>query len=227
MTDTSAHAHARDYADFLATEAVRAGSNAPSVRGSDWRLATVTVVGNDGTVTADGIPCRRMEAYTTPLVGDLIVISQSSSGNWRAEGRIDGGSGTAWQPYSVGWTSSTNPAIGNGSLLGRYTVLPNRTCHASIRLVPGSGTSFGSGNYLFSVPFTSANDTVEYLGNARLTAGSTTYIGQCVLGPNSNVMNATFPQSATPATAANMSGTVPVTFASGHILRISLTYQTA
>jgi hypothetical protein len=40
-------------------------------------------------------------------------------------------------------------------------------------------------------------------------------------------MNATFPASATPATAANMSPTAPATLASGHILRLSLTYQIA
>lgn len=223
----SGHSSARDLAAALQRQAARTGERTPAVRGADWRLAVVTAVGTDGTVTADGILCRRMQSYTMPLVGDVIRIDQSSAGNWLALGRTDSGTTMPWQPYTVAWTAATtNPTIGNGVMTGRYTKDERGTCHVSIRLVPGSTTAFGSGTYLFSVPFTSANDTVEYLGGARLTAGST-YIGQCVLGPGSGTLNATFPASATPATAANMSATAPATLASGHILRLSLTYQIA
>lgn len=69
--------------------AKRAGEQAPSVRGADWRLATVTAVNTGGTVDADGIPgIRRLKSYTGAAVGDVIVISQSSSGNWIAFGPL-------------------------------------------------------------------------------------------------------------------------------------------
>lgn len=85
---TSSHAANRQLAAALKSQAKRTGEQTPSVRGSDWRLATVTAENNDGTVTADDITgIRCMETYTQPRAGDLIVITQSSSGNWLALGR--------------------------------------------------------------------------------------------------------------------------------------------
>ncbi|MFF8485151.1 hypothetical protein [Streptomyces antibioticus] len=218
----------RELAAATRRMARRTGERTPSVRGSDWRLAVVATVNTDGTViTSDGITARRMETYAMPLVGDLIRVSQSSTGNWIALGRTDSGSGTPWQPYTPAWTASTtNPTLGNGTLAGRYCLLPNRTCIAVIRLVIGSTTSIGSGTYLFTVPFLSANDGVEFVGKARFSAAST-YIGQCFLGINTTTMNATFPATATPATAANMSTTNPAAPASGNTLRLQIEYQTA
>lgn len=96
----SAHGTRRDLTDALKRQAVRAGAQAPAVRGSDWRLATVTAVGTNGTVDADGIPgIRCMEAYRLPAVGDVIVIDQSSSGNWLAWGRT--------AAYNQDWTNLT------------------------------------------------------------------------------------------------------------------------
>lgn len=78
----------RDLVAAIARKAQRAGEEAPSVRGSDWRLAVVTAVNTDGTVAADEIPLIRcMESYVLPTVGDVIVIDQNSSGNWLAWGR--------------------------------------------------------------------------------------------------------------------------------------------
>lgn len=223
MTAPAPRVH-RDLAWAIRQQAKRAGEQTPSVRGADWRLATVTDLHDDGTVTADGILCRRMDTYTMPAVDDVIAITQSSSGNWLALGPPDPGGGRPWKTYTPAWTAGgTNPAIGNGIITGRYTLLPARTCTVAIRVVPGATTTFGSGGYLFSVPFPSADDVVEYVGAARLTAGST-YIGQAFLGADSSVLNVTFPATAT--TAANMSATSPATLDAGHILRISLTYQT-
>ncbi|WP_405747863.1 hypothetical protein [Streptomyces canus] len=84
----SGHASTRQLAAAMKQQAKRAGEQAPSVRGSDWMGATVTAVNGDGTVDADGIPAIRcMESYRQPAVGDLIYITQSSSGNWLAWGR--------------------------------------------------------------------------------------------------------------------------------------------
>lgn len=84
----SDHSVHRDLAWALKQQAKRAGEQATTVRGADWRLATVTTVGTDGTVTAGGIRARRLKSYTTPAVGDVIVISESSSGNWIALGPL-------------------------------------------------------------------------------------------------------------------------------------------
>lgn len=96
----SGHSIHRDLKWALQQQAKRTGEQSPSVRGSDWRLATVTAVGTDGTVTADGLTYRRMETYQTPTVGDVIAVTQSSNGNLLAWGRT----GTATAPNGA-WTA--------------------------------------------------------------------------------------------------------------------------
>lgn len=84
----SAHSANRELGAALKRAAQRTGEQTPSVRGSDWSGAVVTAVNTDGTVDADGLEgIRCMETYSQPAVGDLIYITQSSSGNWLAWGR--------------------------------------------------------------------------------------------------------------------------------------------
>lgn len=217
----------RSLADELLRQTVAVGSTTPQMHGGDWRQATVATVGAGGTVTTtDGIVARRLESYLNPAVGDLIRIDASSAGDWTTPGRTATTAVLGWTPYTPTWSAgTTNPTVGNAVRTGRYQRF-EKTCHVAIRLVPGGTTSFGSGAYLFGLPFPTADDVAEYVGSARLTAGST-YIGQCFAGANATEMNVTFPASATPATAANMTQASPATFASGHILRLSLTYQIA
>lgn len=220
-------ATSQDLAAALRRRTLQSAGADPTVRGANWRQATVATVSSNGTVTTtDGIVARRLESYPNPTVGDLIRID-SAAGGWTALGRLATSLG-GWTAYAPTWGASTTaPVIGNAVRTGRYQLLTSRTCHVALRLVPGISTNVGAGTYTFSVPFPSADDVVEYVGTARLTAASITYIGQCFLGPNASVMNATFPASATPATAANMTHTTPAAFASGHILRLNITYQIA
>lgn len=110
---SSAHSVQRDLVAAMRGQSQRAGEQAPSVRGADWRTATVTAVGA-GTVTADGIVARCLETYTMPLVGDVAVISQSSNGNWIAFGRLSSG--------DPGWTQ---PALGTGYTQGNTSTSGN------------------------------------------------------------------------------------------------------
>jgi hypothetical protein len=59
----------------------------------------------------------------------------------------------AWTPYTPSWTSSgTAPSVGAGTLTGSYSKT-GRTVTVEIRMYGGSGTSFGTGVYSFSLPF--------------------------------------------------------------------------
>ncbi|MCX4816782.1 hypothetical protein OG601_47540 [Streptomyces sp. NBC_01239] len=84
----SQHGVHRDLKAALQQQARRAGEQSATVRGSDWRLATVTAVGTTGTVTADGLTVRCMESYLQPTVGDVIVVDQNSAGNLITRGRL-------------------------------------------------------------------------------------------------------------------------------------------
>jgi hypothetical protein len=114
-------------------QAKAAGSETPSVRGSDWRLAVVSTVGSDGTITtSDGIVARRMETYVSPANSDLIVITQSGAGNWLAWGRGSTGafavgeSKTVRKPVSTSRASTTtmaaDPHLTVDVVAGTYTV---------------------------------------------------------------------------------------------------------
>lgn len=118
----SSHATTRDLAYALAQRAKRAGEQAPTVRGGDWRLATVSAVAADGTVTADGLKVRRMETYQNPLVGDVVVVGQSSSGNWITYGRLSAGTETAWVKPTLA-TGFTHDGNTNGDVMYRLAII--------------------------------------------------------------------------------------------------------
>jgi hypothetical protein len=101
----------RDLSAAISRKAQRVGERAPSVRGSDWRLAVVSAENSNGTVDADGIEdIRCMESYSLPTVGDVIVITQSSSGNWLALGRTTSVD-PDWTPLTLA-SGYTNPGHG-------------------------------------------------------------------------------------------------------------------
>lgn len=85
----SMHTHAREVAQYEAREAVRAGENTPSVRGSRLMLATVTDVLAGGLVEVDDdMEVRRLASYTTPADGDLVVLADFGNGNWAVLGKL-------------------------------------------------------------------------------------------------------------------------------------------
>jgi hypothetical protein len=143
---SSSQSLAIELADALQQQAVQAGAGAPSVRGSDWRLATVATVNSDGTVdTSDGVKARRAGSYIGPLVGDIIRISQSSSGNWVAEGTLGSGNAT-WTALTLsgGWTATAGyyvPAYrlngdGTASLCGLSSMSGTLAAGATVATLP-------------------------------------------------------------------------------------------
>ena len=84
----------------------------------------------------------------------------------------------AWQTYSPTWTTSgTQPSIGNGTLTGRYIKI-GRLVFCKIFFQAGSSTTFGTGGWLFALPFN--NSTVDY------PTGHHT-VGECYLEDNAVV----------------------------------------
>jgi hypothetical protein len=77
-----------------------------------------------------------------------------------------------WATYTPVWGSTgTAPAIGNGGLVGWYKLV-GKTCTALWELTIGTTTTFGTGTYTWTVPFTAktpagTTSTLNYLGSAR------------------------------------------------------------
>ncbi|MGA4875809.1 hypothetical protein [Streptomyces lydicamycinicus] len=182
-----------DLADALRRQATQAGADSPTVRGSDWRQAIVATVNTDGTVvTSDGIIARRMATYVTPTVGETIVVSISSSGNWLAHGRIAPVStaGT-WQTLTLsgGWTTFGSPywtpsyrinGDGTVSLSGlakapASAAQPQTICTLPAGIVPASKSRFATevANAVHGVLDVNATGTLQiqdYSGNAGWAA---------------------------------------------------------
>lgn len=91
-----------------------------------------------------------------------------------------------WVAYTPAWTAATtNPVIGNGTLTGKYVKLGSLVYYKYL-LVAGSTTTYGSGNYRFSLPFVPSSDVSiagAPVGQAMLQDVSlgARYFRQCVI----------------------------------------------
>jgi hypothetical protein len=92
--------------------------------------------------------------------GTSSILLVSSSGRVSVNGGLTlNGSNidTSWTAYTPIWTAaSSNPVIGNGTLEGWYKVI-GKTCFVRGNIVMGTTTTFGSGEWYVSMPFTASH----------------------------------------------------------------------
>lgn len=226
------------------------GSGPPALPDSAISLATVTVASTDSSVLDSAITDTRESAVVgSGMTAGRYVSSDSArpanpreseivyrtdkgcfefwdESDWREIPRRDGG-GSAWSTYTPAWTSTgTAPAIGNGSLVGRYERV-GRTVHVSAKVIGGSTTTWGSGHYVLSLPVAAyeaddgqvLNMQVRdvssgqlYPGHARILTGGTT-ASLWVSGPDADLDQ------------LQQGGTI--TLATGDYIRIWGTYEAA
>lgn len=134
----------------------------------------------------------------------------------------------AWTAYTPVWTTSgTAPAIGNGTISGRYTKI-GRTIIGTINLTAGSTTTYGSGGFTFTLPpfaaSASANTTV---GSVQLLDGTTRYAGQMVITASATTSGLYLPSSSTDNRFAAFSATSPMALTTSAQFRCSFSYETA
>lgn len=126
--------------------------------------------------------------------------------------------------YTPVWTASgTNPVLNDGTLTGKF-IINGRVVKFNIAFAAGASTTYGTGSWRFSLPATAAADNPISSGMAEIfdagsgfaryhriavidTGASTTYI-QAIQG----VMDGN--------TSFALTSTVPITWASGDLLRI-------
>ena len=147
----------------------------------------------------------------------------------------------AIRPYVLGWTSdaedytpswtapTTNPTLGNGSLVGRYVKRGNM-CLISILLMFGSTTNGGSGNWSFSLPFPGKNNNgMSYFGIAHARdAGVNSYDRVAQIVPVTDPNNISiFNQMDNGTNVTNFAAAAPFTFASGDNVSIQIEYEIA
>lgn len=112
--------------------------------------------------------------------------------------------------YTPTWTATvSNPSIGNGSILGGYFLL-GRLCVYTFRVSPGSTTTFGSGTWLFSLPFPCKTGltwngsalcqdnsaAIDYTGTSHINMEAGSSITSAVIrihGASANAVSSTVP----------------------------------
>ena len=131
----------------------------------------------------------------------------------------------AWTSYTPSWTASTtNPVIGNGTIVGAYTQV-QKTVWYRAQITMGSTTTYGSGVYSLSLPVThgtSSNQIVEAV--AFDTSTGFYYRGLTVLF-TAGTIRTQFVDAA--GSTSGWTPTVPFTWASGDIYMVSGCYEAA
>lgn len=150
--------------------------------------------------------------------------------------QIDSLTAPAWTTYTPTWASSgTAPAIGNGTLTGRYRRAANSNeVTVEIRLVWGTTTTSGTGVYNWSLPVTAAAAAVTAVetGTVQITdSGAISQPGVAVLATSTLVIGTVGPWPNTSTTINSRGGqlgaTVPFTFGTSDSIVLRLTYQAA
>ena len=129
--------------------------------------------------------------------------------------------------YAVSWTTTgTAPAVNNGTLTGR-SKLVGKMCDATIKLTAGTTTTYGSGNWMFSLPYT-ASSSAEFVCRAFAgdsSVGAAGYSqGTAYIAAGGTTVAVYFGNTGASTAAA---ATVPQTWANGDRLWATLRYETA
>ena len=174
----------------------------------------------------------RNATLTAPVAGMLAYLTAESQltiytgSAWKGVFFGD----TTWASYTPTWSATTtSPAIGNGTLTGSYTKVGN-SCQVVIMLTIGSTTNKGSGTYKFSLPFTAANIPCPGVLNATFSRSGTPNhgIGDSPLPASASTTDLIwFPNPGMTGDANVWTHDQPWTLATGNVIRVYGTYQTA
>lgn len=128
-----------------------------------------------------------------------------------------------WTEYKPDWQApTTRPAIANGILTGRY-VKQGNTIIVQIKLVAASSTTFGSGQWFFTLPSPIASHGFTAVGSAYLIdSGTTKSIGVALATAGDSRVSVQTHSSANPVRSDT-----PWTWASGDELHVELVYETS
>jgi hypothetical protein len=119
---------------------------------------------------------------------------------------------TSWTSYVPVWTASvSNPVIGNGTIEGYYKVV-GKTCFVRGNVAMGTTTTFGSGEWYISMPFTAVNaDAI--LMTANLLDNGTAWYNVTLNGARAGFnTKAPLQYQSTGGTANDVNATQPFTW---------------
>lgn len=119
---------------------------------------------------------------------------------------------SAWTTYIPTWsTGGTQPVRNNGTIDGAYKLLGGygKTTLFWFRVTFGTTTTYGTGSYNISLPF-SSNGRGEQIGLLRYNNGAGNYMsGHVVIAGSSSACTLWLPSSSTSAYLVAFSGAAP------------------
>ena len=187
-------------------------------------------------VSAGGSGTRMLVQYGTEMPMDYTFKQDVIvSGSLRAirDTYISGSSlpiNTAWTSYTPLWTTDggTQPVLNNGTLTGFYKVI-GKACFVRVKLNPGTTTTYGTGAFQFSLPFSASNADGIQFPCSILNNGFAWYQGT-VNGTYSGATNksAIIAQSAGGANSSEaVTATHPFTFGVSDSIQFNGSYEIA
>ena len=186
------------------------GMTATTISATSLSALTVT----SPTVSATTVTSRTVSATTlSALTATSTTISATSVSaiTFNLSGsQIE----SSWTSYTPVWTASgTNPVIGNGTIEGYYKLI-GKTCFVRGNIAMGSTTTFGSGEWYVSMPFT-AKHADAILLTATLLDNSSAWYNATMVGARAGFNNKAPMQyvNYTNGTASDVNATQPFTWA--------------
>ena len=122
--------------------------------------------------------------------------------------------------YGPLWTGATNPVVGLGSLTGQYTVT-GKLCTCMISITMGSNTTYGTGTWKLSLPIPMAGTSFSAVGQVYALDSNAGF----VYTPVARIAAATGVLSMAINGAADVTPTVPFTWAVGDQLDLEIAYN--
>lgn len=131
--------------------------------------------------------------------------------------------GDAWTAYTPTWSAATtNPVIGNGTIVGRYMQAGKYTTFRVV-ITMGSTTTYGTGQYSVSLPF-AAHGTGLQIVDALYFEGGTRFAKARIVG-GATTANLYAPATTAGAIDRLVTSTVPFTWANTNVLVVAGTYE--
>ena len=193
--------------------------------GSGWTSQVTGVMVPQG-LTVYNSDSKTVEVYNSSSWQPLITADYSGSTRLTGSSTISGSltvsgslivSGSditsGWTAYTPVWTAaSVNPVIGNGTIEGYYKVI-GKTCFVRGNVAMGSTTTFGSGEWYISMPFT-ASHADAILMTANLLDNGTAWYNATMNGARAGFnYKSTVQYQAVGGTADSITPTTPFTWA--------------
>lgn len=180
--------------------------------GDSLTLSTALPVSSGGLGTAVSAAANKVPYFTSTTASDVTDITPG-----------------AWTAYTPTWTTTgTAPAIGNGTLNGKYARI-GRTIFFTIEFTAGTTTTFGTLTWSFTLPVTSvAAPSLLPVGFTYLEdAGVTGYLGAARRDTTTTVIPTIILTAGASATLDVTSNLKPFTWGNTDYFRMSGTYEAA